>query len=132
MKNIYSLFVIYLIFSTLTVSAKEYHVSVMGNDSNDGSLSRPFRSINHAAQIAVAGDTVTVHAGTYREWVNPKNGGINDNQRIVYLAAPGEKVEIKGSEIITGWEKEKDGSLKTTTFTLSIRKSNLPEPNWQA
>ncbi len=112
MKNIYSLFVIYLIFSTLTVSAKEYHVSVMGNDSNDGSLSRPFRSINHAAQIAVAGDTITVHAGTYREWVNPKNGGINDNQRIVYRAAPGEKVEIKGSEIITGWEKEKDGIWK--------------------
>ena len=33
-------------------------------------------------------------------------------KRIVYRAAPGEKVEIKGSEIIKNWKKEKDGVWK--------------------
>ena len=29
------------------------------------------RDINHAAQLALPGDTITVHNGTYREWINP-------------------------------------------------------------
>lgn len=94
------------------VSAKEYHVSVKGNDKNSGNSEKPFRTINFAAQLAQPGDIITVHAGTYREWINPKNGGINDSERIVYRAAPGEKVEIKGSEIISGWQLEKGGVWK--------------------
>ena len=40
--------------------------------------------------------------------------GISDLKRIVYRAAPGEKVEIKGSEIVSNWKKEKDGVWKVT------------------
>ena len=65
-----------------------------------------------AVQHAYAGDTITVHSGTYREWINPLRGGESDSKRIVYRAAAGEKVEIKGSEIITGWKKEKTGVWK--------------------
>ena len=100
----------------LTVSmfmyAKEYHVSVKGNDSNSGTESAPFRTINRAAQAAYAGDVITVHAGTYREWVNPPRGGTDDDTRIVYRAAPGERVEIKGSEIVNTWTKEADGVVR--------------------
>ncbi len=92
--------------------ATEYHVSVKGNDNNPGTETQPFRTINHAAQIAVSGDIVSVHGGIYREWVNPKNGGSSDAQRITYRAVPSEKVEIKGSEIIIGWKKEKNGLWK--------------------
>lgn len=93
-------------------SAREYHVSVNGNDINDGSVLKPFKTITAAVKYAFPGDTITVHAGTYREWVNPVRGGENDLKRIVYRAAPGEKAEIKGSEIITGWKKEKEGVWK--------------------
>ena len=82
-----------------------YHVSIYGNDQNTGSAEAPFRTINHAAQVAVAGDTVQVHEGTYREWVDPKFGGTDENCRIVYEAAPGEHPVIKGSEIVTDWER---------------------------
>lgn len=82
-----------------------YHVSVNGCDSAAGTLEAPFHTINRAAAIAAPGDTVQVHAGEYRELVNPKNGGFNDCSRIVYEAAPGEHVVIKGSEIITNWER---------------------------
>ncbi|WP_223549652.1 right-handed parallel beta-helix repeat-containing protein [Aestuariivivens sp. NBU2969] len=87
------------------VFAKEYYVSVKGNDNNTGSASAPFRTISEAVKHLFPGDTVTVHEGVYREWVNPVRGGKSDLKRIVFRAAPGEKVEIKGSEVINGWEK---------------------------
>ncbi len=85
--------------------AAEYHVSPNGLDSNKGSKSNPFNTISAAAHIAQPGDTIIVHDGTYRERVNPPRGGTSDDKRIVYQAAPGEKVVIKGSEVVTGWEK---------------------------
>lgn len=109
MKNLKSKLLILIVFFATVVSAKEYHVSVKGNDKNDGSASKPFQTVNFAAQLAVPGDTITVHSGTYRERIDPARGGESDVRRIVYRAAPGEKVEIKGSEIITGWKKDKEG-----------------------
>ena len=105
------LFACLLLISSV-LAAKEYHVSVKGNDSNEGSEPMPFKTISRAVQFALPGDVITVHAGTYREWINPLRGGESDSKRIVYRAAPGEKVEIKGSEIIKGWEKEKNGVWK--------------------
>jgi hypothetical protein len=95
-----------------SIHPKEYHVSVNGNDSNPGSALLPFKTISAAALVAFPGDTITVHAGTYREWINPLRGGESETRRIIYRAAPGEKAEIKGSEIITGWKKEKTGVWK--------------------
>ena len=43
----------------------EYHVSPRGADSNPGTVKRPFRTIQHAANIVHPGDTVTVEDGTY-------------------------------------------------------------------
>ncbi len=94
--------------------AAEYHVSPSGLDSNKGSKSGPFKTISAAAQVAQAGDVITVHEGVYRERVNPPRGGESDRKRIVYQAAPGEKVVIKGSEIIKGWDKVADDLWKVT------------------
>jgi hypothetical protein len=105
----------FTLLSLLITSAgfsKECHVSKKGNDANDGSVSKPVKTIAAAVKLAYAGDTITVHAGTYREYINPLRGGESDSKRIVYRAAPGEKVEIKGSEVITGWKKEKGGVWK--------------------
>jgi len=93
----------FLLLSCHLLSAKEYHVSVKGNDSNSGSVQKPFKTINRAVYFAVAGDTITVHAGTYREWVKPVRSGLSNEKRIVFRAAPGEEVFIKGSEAIQDW-----------------------------
>lgn len=87
---------------------RELHVSKHGSDNNDGTLERPFLTISKAAQIAEETDTVIVHEGTYRERVCPKNSGRSDLHRITYTAAEGEKVIIKGSEIISDWSHFKD------------------------
>jgi hypothetical protein len=86
----------------------EFHVSTIGSDDADGSEERPFRTINRAADLAMPGDTVVVHGGEYREWVQPRRGGLSDLRRITYTAAAGEHVVIKGSEQVTGWEGVSD------------------------
>jgi len=92
--------------------AREIHVAPTGNDAADGSAGRPYRTVNRAAREARPGDVVTVHAGTYREWVKPRRGGTGEDARITYRAAPGEDVVITGSERITTWTPEGGGVWK--------------------
>jgi hypothetical protein len=92
---------------------RKYHVSKKGSDFNQGTKEEPFLTINKAAQIAQAGDTVVVHEGTYREWVKPQNRGLSDKRRITYQAAENEKVVIKGSERIKDWENVEASIWKT-------------------
>jgi len=90
-------------------SAREIHVAKTGSDSDAGSLESPYLTMGKAAEVAQPGDTVTVHSGTYREWVKPARGGMDEESRITYRAAAGEEVFIKGSERITSWVNQGDG-----------------------
>jgi alpha-N-arabinofuranosidase len=97
-----------------TATSTEFHVALSGSDQNDGSPTKPYRTISAAARVAQPGDLITVHAGTYRERIAPPRGGVSETQRIVYQAAPGEQVEIKGSEVATNWVKLQDDVWKLT------------------
>ena len=96
------------------IRAAEIHVATSGKDADPGTKAAPLRTIQRAADRAQPGDTVTVHAGVYRERVNPPRGGESDAKRIVYQAAPGEQVVITGSEVVRKWEKVQDGVWKAT------------------
>ena len=96
------------------LNGMEYHVSPSGNDRDLGSNIQPFRTISKAAQVAQPGDTITVHEGVYREQISPPRGGTSAEKPIVYRAAPGEKVTIKGSERITGWKRLEKDTWKAT------------------
>lgn len=85
-----------------------YYVSQKNKAPGTGTKNDPFRTIGQAARIAMPGDTVLIGGGIYREWVDPKNGGLGNNQRITYLAAKGERPVISGAEIIDGWKREKE------------------------
>lgn len=98
---------------------REYHVSPNGGDGHDGTLARPLKTISAAAAVAMPGDTITVHEGVYRERVAPPRGGISDEQRIVYRAAPGERAEITGAEIVKGWSRWR-GDVWTVTIPNSF------------
>ncbi len=99
---------------SLAAPAAEFHVATTGSDANDGSPAKPFKTISAAARAAQPGDTVTVHAGTYRERITPPRGGASEERRITYQAAPGEQVHIKGSEIVKGWRPFLPGVWKLT------------------
>jgi hypothetical protein len=97
----------------------DLHVATTGSDRADGSAERPLHTINHAAQLAQPGDTVIVHAGEYREWVRPRHGGLSDQRRITYTAAPGEHVVIKGSEPVASWHLV-DGTVWRATVPNTL------------
>lgn len=87
----------------------DIHVSKLGSDHNDGTAEAPLATINRAAALAVAGDTVVVHEGIYREWVKPPRGGLSNARRITFAAAPGEHVVVAGSEELSDWEQAGEG-----------------------
>ncbi|MFR8035107.1 MAG: right-handed parallel beta-helix repeat-containing protein [Lachnospiraceae bacterium] len=89
-----------------------YYVSQKNACPGDGTKENPFQTINQAAQIAKAGDTVIIGDGIYREWVNPVHGGTGSHQRITYKNAENTHPIISGAEIVTGWEQEKNDVWK--------------------
>lgn len=92
----------------------EIHVAKDGDDAAAGSASAPLLTINRAAALALPGDVVVVHEGTYREWVKPPHGGLDANRRIVFRAADGERVVIKGSEVADDWREVAPGVWATS------------------
>ena len=96
------------------VQARTFHVALNGNDANVGTEEAPFRTIQHAANLAQPGDVVSVHEGFYRERVSPPRGGTSDAKRIVYEAAPGEKPVITGAEPVKNWVKVQQDVWKAT------------------
>ena len=102
-----------LLLAPLAAShAAERHVATNGDDANAGTRAAPLRTIQRAADLAQPGDVITVHDGVYRERIAPPRGVQSDQKRIVYQAAPGEKVEIKGSEIVKTGAKSRTTSGK--------------------
>jgi hypothetical protein len=95
--------------SALGATAREIHVAMSGNDSGNGSPENPLLTIGKASEIAQPGDVITVHEGTYREWVKPVRGGTDDDHRITWRAAPGERAVVKGSERVGSWVRETNG-----------------------
>src|SRR5678815_832278 len=117
MTGIRSLFLIgmfALLAPQAVTCAAEFHVAIRGNDANRGTKSAPLRTIQRAAELAQPGDVITVHEGIYRERINPPRGGTSDKERIVYQAARGEKVQIKGSEVVKNWVRAQDNVWKVT------------------
>ncbi|SDK53402.1 Right handed beta helix region [Glycomyces sambucus] len=91
----------------------ELHVAKSGSDSAAGTAEDPLLSIGAAAALARPGDSVLVHEGVYREWVNPPRGGTADAP-ITYQAAPDadglyEAVTITGAEPVGDWRPHSAG-----------------------
>ena len=102
-----------------SIHGATYYVSTSGNDGNNGtSLSTPWRTINKAAQMMVAGDTVFIRGGTYRESAFPAHSGTSANARITYSAYNSEQVIITGADVFTGWAAS--GNAWRIPWTLSL------------
>ena len=79
------------------------YVDASARCDGDGSEFRPFKRINEAAKIAVAGDEVLVKPGIYREYVNPVNSGTKEAP-IVYRSVEPLKAIISGAEEVDAWK----------------------------
>lgn len=71
--------------------------------SGDGTFKHPFKTIQEAAAVAAAGDTVFVGPGIYRELVRPAHSG-TPKDRITYISTSRGEAVITGAEELKGWE----------------------------
>ena len=77
-----------------------FYVSTMGNDSNPGTISSPWRTIQHAANSVKAGDTVYVRGGMYNESVNISASGSATAGPITFQTFPGESAIVDGTGLV--------------------------------
>ncbi len=78
-----------------TEGGRLLYVASHGDDADDGSVERPWRTLQHAADSALPGDTVVVQKGTYHEEVTLGRSG-DPSSPITFRAAPGEAVVLDG------------------------------------
>lgn len=75
-----------------------YFVSSGGSDSNPGTESRPWKTIQKAAESAAPGSTVFIKAGTYYERINVKVSGVSSEKPIIFRNYQNDQVIIDGSK----------------------------------
>jgi hypothetical protein len=102
-----------------------YYISPSGSDSNSGSQSSPFKSIQQAANIVNPGDTVMVQSGTYQTTDPNKyaivslNRGGTASQWITFQCQPGVVLDGQSKTTAYGWV------LGTNASYMVIQGSNI-------
>src|ERR1022692_41194 len=82
--------------SLFAQSGSTYYVSKSGSNSNSGSFTAPWLTIQHAASSVSAGATVYVETGVYNESVNFPASGTATNP-ITFTNYPGQTAVIDGT-----------------------------------
>jgi hypothetical protein len=91
---------VFLLFLCRTSALPQtFHVSPGGNDSNPGSSSQPWRTIQKAFNSAVPGSTVEIHAGVYNEKTTLNVSGSAAGGYITFRSAPGDTAILDGTGI---------------------------------
>jgi Right handed beta helix region len=88
-----------LVFSATSLFAQSgstFYVSKSGSDTNSGSFTAPWLTIQHAASTVTAGATVYVESGVYNESVNFPNSGTSSNP-ITFASYTGQTAIIDGT-----------------------------------
>ncbi len=81
----------------------KYYVDTSSNNNGDGTKKYPYKTIQQAANVAIAGDEIIVANGIYREHVIPINAGRKDAP-IVYRAMEPLGAIITGAEPLKNWK----------------------------
>jgi hypothetical protein len=90
--------VLMLVPSLGAQSGATYYVSTTGNNSNPGTISAPWLTIQHAANTVKAGATVSVFGGVYNESVNFPTSG-TASAPITFQSYPGQTAVIDGTGV---------------------------------
>ena len=103
MKKFYAIALLLLCISTLA-SARTMYVSTTGTDTNTGTISNPYLTINYAVSLVQPGDTIYIRGGKYMLATGIKLRAAQAGRadaRIYMWAYNKEQVIIDGSQIPT-------------------------------
>ena len=107
------------------VGLRTLYVATTGSDTNDGSIDKPFLTINKAAQVAIAGDVVIIKSGTYSPTssIVVANSGTTTNP-ITFMAEVKDGAVIDGTASSTPNATDRQG-LFTILGTTTTNKSRI-------
>ena len=74
------------------------HAAPGAADSNTGMEEKPFKTVQHAADVVKPGDTVYVMAGQYDERVKVRAGGL-EGRPVAFVAMPRRSVTARGFDL---------------------------------
>jgi len=99
------------------------------SDSNSGTSTQPYATIQKAASVAVAGDVIRIRSGVYRETVTPANSG-GSGSPIIFMPDDGASVVISGLNVVdnSGWTVH-SGNIYKKTITLPVDNPTGLNPN---
>jgi hypothetical protein len=80
--------------------AHQFYIASEGKDTNPGTADQPWRTLQHAADSAGAGDTVLIQAGTYAEEEVQFTRSGSPGALITFTNAPGAVVTLQGSLLL--------------------------------
>ena len=150
MKLKYLSLLIILFSATACARQTEYYIAPDGNDTNPGTITKPFSSLERVRDAirqsnANGPTTVYLRQGTYylsKTFVlTSEDSGTNDGP-VIYQAYPGEKVTISGGmKLSLKWKPYRDGILQAQTpdglkidqlFVNGKRRHMARYPNYDA
>lgn len=118
----------------------EYYVSIRGNDSNSGTMDKPFRTIQKAVWVMESGDTCFIRDGRYSETVTVKDVKGQEDSPIVLRPYGNEKVVLDGSEPIEAKWSVYKGRIHKARIGQAVRQlfvegksmcsARWPNGNW--
>lgn len=76
---------------------RDYYVATTGSDTNPGTRSAPFKTLQHAADVAVAGSTVYVRGGVYHQKLKITGSGSAKAGPITFTSYNSEAAVIDGT-----------------------------------
>jgi hypothetical protein len=113
--------VLFFVFTASVTQAATYYVATNGSDANPGTLSRPWKTLQHAADRVAAGDTIRVRGGNYAG-ANFETSG-TASRPIVLQAYTGETPVINANNPVTpdGINLEGASYMTVKGFTVNGR-----------
>lgn len=102
-------------------AVKIYYVATTGRDSYPGTAAQPFKTIQHAASVMIAGDTCYIAPGVYREAITPTNSGRSGAP--ISFIAQGSGVVISAADLVTGWTLDR-GNVYKASMNWTMNNSN--------
>lgn len=95
-----------------------FYVSENGNDSNDGTIDAPWKTIQKAADTLNNGETVYVRGGTYSEFIHITNSGSKEEGFISFKAFPGEQPVLDGKNLVLTSENRALFFIENASYIL--------------
>jgi hypothetical protein len=110
------------------LNSATYYVATWGSDDSSGTFAKPWKTINKAAAVMIAGDSAFIRGGVYKENVYAGVSGTASDP-ITYANYDNEEVIVEGGETVTGWIQDAGNRYRASvSFTPAPRFSSSRDP----